>query len=513
MNAGGANLPGTTARWPTLPVAALVVAVLAGTAAAMAGSLAGPRAFYYVAVFALIVVAGLLAATRKEPLRFAFLALIACFPVAAAEVPPGRIGLTLFDVVTTALAIGLLGKKIFTPRAASAPLFPTKSLLIAWLLCIPCVAFSQFPLLSLRVFIVNFAVYVFFLLALEELKREGGFERLVLLLSCVSLAMALGLFVDHFLHVNLSLRGSNLNQLSYVAGMEVWRAGGFFQDPQKAGAFLACMITFLLLLSIRGRFRGMKMRFVVWAAILTSLAALMTTVSRSAILACLSVSGLALFAFNGWNVAAKLVVGAGVALLATLAALTPAETWLSVVPTALAERLLQSRSGFEDRLFIWLDTWSMFADHPAVGIGLGSFQSYLAETRPTVFNYYGIGEAEGIAYIPDQPESGYLKILYEGGIAGSLAALLIAGDAVRRAIAVAVDSANPHASTESIAALAGLMTFAVTFVTLFTAGDGRIAGILAFFLAVIWHRSLQREHRAASVAAQDGKPDGRSRAE
>lgn len=498
MSLSRANILAATAESPVLPIMVLVAAVSAsaGLVTAIVGSLAGYRAIYYVAVFALIVTGTIVAVTRREPLRFVFLTLIACFPVAAAEVPPGRIGLTIFDVVVIALTIGLVGKKMLAPSTASEPLFPTKSLLIAWLISIPCVVFSQFPPLSLLIFIMNFAVYVFFLFALYELGREGGFERLVLLLSIVLLFMAAGLFVDHVLHVNLSLRGSNLNQLSYVAGMEVWRAGGFFQDPQKAGAFLACMITFLLLLSIRGRFRDMKMRFVVWAAIMFGLAALATTISRSAILACLSVSGLALFAFNKWNAAAKLVIAGGMASIALLAALTPMETWLNVVPAAVAERFLESRTGFEDRLFIWLDTWNIFVDHPVAGIGLGSFQPYLVETRPTVFNYYGLGEAEGVVYIPDQPESGYLKILYEGGIAGSLAALLVAGDALRRAITVVVagSNVNPDVRTEGIAALAGLMTFAVTFVTLFTVSDGRIAGILAFFLAVIWHRSLQGAH-------------------
>jgi len=499
------SLPSTegfalTARGLALPVAVSMTAALAGMATALAGSLAGYRALYYVAVFALIIVAGMVAMTRREPLRFAFLALIVCFPIAAAEMPPGRLGLTIFDAVMIALAIGLIGKRMFASRTASAPLFPTKSLLIAWLLCIPSVVFSQFPLYSLQILCMSFGAYAFFLLALEELKRKGGFERLVVLLSGVSLVMAIGLFVDHFLQLNLSLRGSNLNQLSYVAGKETWRAGGFFQDPQKAGAFLACMITFLLLLSIRGRFSGMKMRFAVRAAWVVGLAALVTTISRSAILACVAVSGLAVFAFNGWNPAAKLLVAAAAALLALLAALTPMETWLNVVPAAVMDRFLESRSGFEDRYFIWVDTWNMFVDHPFAGIGLGSFQSYLAETRPTVFNFYGIGSAEGVVYIPDQPESGYLKILYEGGIVGSLAALLVAGDAIRRAIAViAGNSANPDARTEGIAALAALLAFAVTFVTLFTVSDGRIAGIFAFFLAVIWHRSLQDTQAASKT--------------
>lgn len=488
-----AYIPGATAASLVLPALVLVAAVFTGMVTAVVGSLAGYRAIYYVAVFGLIVIGGIVAVTRAEPLRFVFLALIVCFPIANALVPPGRIGLTVFDLVMIALTIGLIAKKLFASSIASKPFFPTKSLLIAWLLSIPLVAFSQFPLSSLLVFGVSFAAYVFFLFALDELGRERGFERLVLLLSIVSLFMAAGLFIDHFLHVNLSLRGSNLNQLTHLAGMEIRRAGGFFQDPQRAGAFLASMITFLLLLSVRGRFRGTKMRFVVWAAIGAGLAALVTTISRSAILACLSVSGLALFAFNRWNAAAKLVTAGSMVLVAAGMALTPIETWLSIAPATVSERFLTMRVDLEHRIDIWFDTWDMFADHPITGIGMGSFRPYLVATQPTVFNYYDLGTAAGVTYIPDQPESGYFKILYEGGIAGSIAVLLLVGDAVRRAFdVIAGNNADSDARTEGIAALAGLVTFGVTFVTLFTMTDPRITGIFAFLLAVIWHRSLQR---------------------
>ena len=482
-----------SARSLALPVTVLAAAVLAGMATAVVGDLFGYRAIYYVAVMGLIVIGSIVAATRAEPLRFVFLALIVCFPIANALVPPGRIGLTVFDVVMVALTIGLIGRKVLASSTASGPLFPAKSLLVAWLLAIPCVVFSQYPVLSAHTFVLNFSVYVFFLFALSELGRDGGLERLVILFSIVLILMAVGLFIDHVLHVNLSMRGGNLNQLSYAGGRTIWRAGGFFQDPQKAGAFLASLITFLLLLSIRGRFRGMKLRFLVWAAAVAGLAALVTTISRAAILACLLVSALALFAFNRWSAPAKLM-GAGSLILVVMAwVLTPVEIWLDLVPATVSERFLQSRAEFENRLVIWLDTWEMFADHPLTGIGPGSFQPYLIETRPTVFNYYGIGEAAGVAYVPDQPESGYLKILYEGGIAGSLAVLLVVGDALRRAIGViAKGDAGAEARTEVIAALAGLVAFGATFVTLFTVSDARIGAVFALFLAVIWYRSLQR---------------------
>ncbi len=502
MNFNSANIPGVTADSPALPAAALIVivaaamAAFAGLATAVVGGMAGDRAVYYVAVFASLVIGGLVTLTRREPLRFAFLALIACFPVAAATLPPGRFGLDVFQAVMIVLMIGLAAKQLTSPSGSLASFFPTRALLLACVLIIPCIAFSQFPLWSVREFVFkNRTVYFFLLFALEELKRDGGFERLVLLLSVVLLVMAGGLFIDHFLHLNLSLRGSNLNQSTISeSGLAIYRAGGFFQDPQRAGAYLACMITFLLLLSVRGRFDGMKMRFLVWAAIAVSLGALVTTISRTAILACLAVSAVTLFLFNKWNAVAKLLIMGSVIAVALALALVPMETWLNTVPTTVLERFLYLSEETEHRLTIWVDTWDMFADHPITGIGLASFQPYLIETRPGVFNYYDIGTTKGISYIPDQPESGFLKILYEGGVLGSLAALVVVGDAIRRAMTVlAGDKASPDARTELIAALAALATFGATFVTLYTPSDGRIAALFAILLAVILHRSLQLE--------------------
>jgi O-antigen ligase len=485
---------------PAVPAAVLATAALAGVAAfagmatAVIGSMAGYRAIYYVAVLVLFSAGGLVALTRKEPLRFSFLALIVCFPIVAAEIPPGRFELTVFHAAMVALTIGLIGKKLSGTATAFGSFFPTRSLLAACLLMIPCVAFSRYPLGSAQDFIFNhLTVYIFLLFALAELKRERGLERLVLLLSIVMIFMAIGLCADRFLHMNLSLRGSALNQSTLTeSGLTIYRAGGFFQDPQKAGTYLACTITFLLLLSVRGRFRGTRMRYLVWAAIAIGLGGLATTISRSAILACLSVSAFTLLAFNNWNAAVKLLILGGVTAIAMSMAMMPAATWLDIMPTTVADRFMTLQGDLEIRYRIWFDTWDMFADHPLTGIGPGSFRPYLIETQPTVLDHYGYGALTGTGYIPDQPESGYLKLLYEGGILGAIAALLVAGDALRRAMAlVASKHALPDARTESIAALAGIITFGTTFVTLYTPSDPRVAAIFAFFLAVIWHRSLQ----------------------
>ena len=492
MKLSNANILATAPGSLVLPAVIVAAAALAGTITAIAGSLAGSRAIYYVAVFSLIVAASVIAATRAEPSRFVFLALIAGFPIAAAAVPPTRFGFAVFHVVMLGLLVGLIMKKAFASSGAGAPLFPGNSLLIAWLLSIPCVVYSQFPLVSLLAYSMCFSIYVFFVFALDELRREGGFERLVFLLSTVLIIMAIGFFADHFLGVNLSLQESALNQVTYLSGLQISRARGFFQDPLKGGAFLSCLITFLLVLSVRGRFHDGKLGFIVWAAIALGLGALVTTISRAAIVACLSVSAIAIFAFNKWSAAVKLLALGGMIAGVMIVALMPTDLWINIIPATVGERFQQMREEWENRPAIWFDTWNMFTDHPLTGIGFSSFRFFLIETRPTDFNYYGIGATEGVVYIPDQPESGYLKILYEGGILGSIAVLLVAGGAIRRAISVIARS-DPHsdARSESIAALAGLTTFGMTFVTLFTVSDPRIGAIFSFFLAVIWHRWLQ----------------------
>lgn len=493
MKAHPRNPSGSVAP-PWLPwTAAVCVAAFAGLMLALVATQFGERTVYFLATAAVGGGGALVAFTRREPLRFVFLALLCGLPLASALVPPGRFGVTVFDAVMVALTVGLVGRYVTADRESQLPLFPTRSLLVAWLLCLPCVALSHFPLLSLVTLVAMFALHTFFWFALAEQGRRNGFERLVLLLAGVLLVMALGVFADNLLRTNLSLRGANLNQLSYLAGVEIYRAGGFFQDPQRAGAFIATLVTFLLMLTLRGRFASPKIRAALWLAIVAGLAALPLTMSRGAILACFGVSTLALFAFNTWRTHVKVLVAALSVTALLVVTQTSFDLWLDVLPTTMRERFLHIGEEFASRWFIWFDTWEMFAEQPLTGIGPGSFRSYLLETRPGTFNYYSIGVAAGVPYVPDQPESGYLKILYEGGVLGSLAALLVAGDAVRRALAVVGDrAATSAARTECIAALAGLATFGVTFVTLFTVGDARLGALLALLLAVIWHRSLER---------------------
>src|SRR5205807_10291379 len=107
-----ADSPGASAASLVLPALVLIAAAFAGLVTAVLGSLAGYRAIYYVAVFALMVIGGVVAVMRAEPLRFVFLALIACFPIASGLVTPGRFGFTVFYALMLAMTSRLCGRSL-----------------------------------------------------------------------------------------------------------------------------------------------------------------------------------------------------------------------------------------------------------------------------------------------------------------------------------------------------------------------------------------------------------------
>jgi O-antigen ligase len=472
----------------------VAIAVVAGCAVVLAGAMADTRAVYLVLVPGILGVGAAFALTRAEPLRFIFLVLLAVLPFSNILVPPGRLNITVFDAGTLVLTCGLLLHKAFA-RDSDSPLFPARSLGLCFFLLLPCVVFARYPLKAAQALLLIFAAYVFFWFVLQELRRPGGLERLVGLLCLSVIVVAGGVFIDYWFQINLSMRGSNPNQLTYSAGQYVWRAGGFFQDPQKAGAFLASLLMFLLVLGIRGRCRTARLRLLLVGALAIGLAAMFLTVSRAAILSFVLVAVVALLAMNRWPAVLKVTGTLALVVIAVTLLVAP-DFWMALLPGTLAERVAQSQVELLDRVEIWANTWEMFAGQPVTGIGMGGFQQYLIDTRPGTTDYFGTYEYTGMTYIPDQPESGYLKILYECGILGAVAVLVLMGATLRRAWRALATGRPEDADrrTEVVAVLASLAVFASTYATLFTTGDPRLLALFAIFIAVIWRQSVPPIH-------------------
>ena len=513
---GGEWLSGSPGKWKNIPlaiaIAAGVVAVLSGVFIAYLSYLTGYSAIYYLLALVLLVVLPLIVVTRDDPMHYMLYALLFALPVVAFIVPPGRLDVSIFDYSMLLLLLTELwrrGTDNRTVQTNRVPLFPTPVLMWVQLLAIPIVLMATSPGISTWVFVENFLAYLFFLILLREIQSADGGERLFFTFSIAVIVMAIGIFFQSLTGIGLVPIPANPNQLTHEGGMIIYRPGGFFQDPQKAAQFFSCAGILLLTLVLGRRFSKKNIIIIVLLAALLAFSALIVTLSRSALLAgFIAIPFVLIFGTRGGAHVKTLaiIVLSGFVLLVFF---LPSGALIGLLPLEVSSRLLGLEDSYLFRVRIWFDTWKMFADQPMSGIGLGGFESYLLEENPSMRNYMGIGSSQGGTYIPGQPESGFFKILYEGGLLGSLASFLLIIAAFRRAFIV-INSPNalPEWKTEVVGALAALLVFGVSFSTLFTLSDERNIVILMLPLAIIWARSMALDTTAKGVFSVSKRKSG-----
>ena len=482
-------------------------AVFSGLVVAFVGNAVGIFSLIYLGALILVISALSLLLAAKNPVhRVTSMALIA-LPIIGYSVPPRRFAVSLLEVILFVLLILILWKRLWRTKGGHQDelvLFPARSLIWVQVLLLPSVIFSMYPLVSVGNFVLNFCLYLLFIAFVNECLRAPDNDHLLRMLIYGTIVLGVGVALDRATGVNLALEVANSNQLSIADGTIVTRARGFFGDPQKAAQFMACAGCFLTVLLVRRRFaRQPRLRWLAIMAVLISLVALVLTGSRGALLAMGFGLSAGFLLFNPWSLPVKLMTGLLVGVVATVALQLPLGVYQAVVPRSVAARFAYVDQSAQERVKIWFDTWRMFADQPLQGIGLGSFRSYMAESSSVTRNFYGIGSRSGgDVYIPNQPESGYFKILYEGGLLGSLAALILLGATLARFFVVLHSrTLSADKKSEAIAAMTSLTVFAITFVTLFTISERRIVVLLALMMAFIWAPSLSRPRAANSLPA------------
>lgn len=482
------------------------LAVFCGLFSAVIVDLAGVRALYYVAALVLVVFSGFVLVLSRQRESLIFTVSFLGLPIIATILPPGRLGVSIFDVMMLLVALVYFSRFVSGNADRLNPFFVSWHFSTAFLGLAVLVALSHFPLASLWVWFEILGIYVFFRCCVAFMRVENGFEKLTKWLGFVVLVMVLGVIFERVTHINLTLGGGNLNQNVIVNGEVVRRAAGFFQDPQRSAQFLASTGAFFFVLLLRKRFSGGFERLVVISSLLLCLLGLLLSGSRASMLGLLVATGVGGVFIVRSTALLKFSVLLLISVLAGIFYTLPSSFWLSVLPESIISRYENLDVSLEYRLHIWFDTWKMFSDQPLWGIGPGSFREYLRTTNPSATGYYGIGGSAGVEYIPDQPESGYLKILYEGGLIGVSCTLIIVFGAIKKVFGVLRRSfVTADLKTEALAAIFGLIVFSLGFVTLFTVADERDAAIFALLLAVIW--KCAEQSRSAPVEKIESRTD------
>ncbi len=167
---------------------------------------------------------------------------------------------------------------------------------------------------------------------------------------------------------------------------------------------------------------------------------------------------------------------------------------------ALTERLARgfSRAGsspetfFENRGFIWRDTWTMIRSHPWAGVGLGAF----ATAYPAYSHHDDAQLRVGMAH------NDYLQVAAEGGVAGVLAALcflLLLG----RAMAQSIGHSDPLLSALALGASGGV--FALLIHSLFDFNLQLPSNALLFLLLAALLSHISTDAKQSSYSRQPNR--------
>jgi O-antigen ligase len=456
-----------------LPVV-LLGSLLCGLAAVAGTELIDTRA--------LVVLPGLLAVAtiaggvlaRKDPLPTVGAAALVLMPIAGHFIPPARWMISVFDVLGLLAAVSLLVSRngaTGADRLRRPP--PWVWLPLAAL--VPALLVSIDPIHSIAT-CIEIGIAYCLLVAILRVGRqpEDALRLITRWIAIATIVASAAVVFDHFTLINLAMTGGyNLNAFAEAG---IYRAGGLFQDPQKAAQFLGSFMTYLVVLASRKTVPQGVSRALLLAAVASAFVGLMFTVSRSGLLAGVGFSFIGFLFSNRFSAALRTMLIALILLAGWMAASAPAFIQ-SALPATLAHRLANLGQGADSRVDIWIDSWHLFVEHPVAGLGPGNYREALMRERPSLRGLHELGE-----YVPDQPENGYLKILFETGAIGAAGVLAFAVALCRNGIARA---ASEEAQSYKLAALFAMLAFSFSFATLFTVSDHRNLMIVVVMIAIM----------------------------
>lgn len=413
---------------------------------------------------------------HNNPLDRLLVFIILLLPAMGILIPPRRLGLSLFDGLVLLGIILIFVKALISTIDISQ--MPLSVLIVPIVFIFPSIFLSINIPNSVATFMGIVPFYLFFIGLSSFLTIPEWTRKIHYMLMAGLFLAAVAVIAERAFGVNLSGSSMNLNALSEDSYLAVRRAGGFFQDPQKAGQFLACFIAYFSILWSRRFFKERIVNVLLLSILLLSSVALLLTVSRNAILSCFAVTFLGVILFNRFGYPARIALASLLAIVIAISLYVPSSTLVdTLLPKTVSARFSSVDEGTAERLMIWRGSWHLFHTSFLAGVGIGNYQEELIRKGAYLRNSSG-----DPGYIPTQPENGYLKILYETGVLGIIGLLYLLALFVKYALkGIRMQSSR----TEAIAASLAVLVFLATFSTLFTVSNDSNALIPVLMLALV----------------------------
>lgn len=434
--------------------------------------------FSYVKFGALLLAAccGFYLLSRPNIFASTRLAIFSLIPIINITLPPKRFDFSVFTVLLIICFLVLLIRVLLKKDAIN--LIPDKLAFLFLLSALPPVFLGFDPLNSIEYFLkVLMLDYLFFIILYDFLSEKNAFYDIVKYLALALIFISLGIFFEFITGINLSGEGKNVNALR-----EFTRCAGFFQDPQKAAQFLAVGITFFILLLCRNVPLGKTGSRLVSVSLFVSFVALLLTASKNGIItgALMSTSAVLIFNKNSTLRNVFLFFLLPLALLMLLVFQGPITSM--VLKSSAGARMTGISQSADTRLNIWYENWLAFQNYGnlVTGIGPGNYQELIMRADPELREDMAAGR-----YVPNQPESGYLKIFYETGLFSLMGLFLFLIGIVHKAAKSFFASEQTVSTSIAISASFALVAFSFGFVTLFTVTDNKNLMIFVIMYALL----------------------------
>jgi O-antigen ligase len=322
---------------------------------------------------------------------------------------------------------------------------------------------AEFPKVSIVSLVKMISIFIYAKLLLDEIFSNSAFLKSAidgLKFSAISSIVFLG--IQSLIGLKFTFY-TDLNQNIFDSNMI--RYPGYFQDPQVYAQFLSMVVFIFFIKETKEATRSLKK----YIPVLVIIPILFLTGGRAGFIAmCVGMSIIVLS--SGLK---NIVYATACGLLCYLLMSGFSESGFFNRQESLGEALLVRNK-------IWNEALEIFRSHPLIGIGIENYRNHIA--LHSISGYYII-DNEIVYY---GTESGYLKILVEIGILG----LLISFCIILKPILDGLRSVRQAGNNFNIIFLiAGILSWATGFISLYTLSDKRILILLATLLCLLIHAS------------------------
>lgn len=413
-----------------------------------------------VQIFYLFIFLTLIIVFSKDKVERYIQVVISTFIFIDFSVPPGSMGVKLFDVLTIVILPFFLGSKYKRLIKLEGKI---KLVFLLFILTMFIGSYnSVVPEISLLRLLQQFNYLLFFIVITSYINYKNNFVKIKpflissILISLVFVIIQIIIGIDFTFYSQLNPNVTNEGSIRYP---------GPFQDPQKFAQFLAMAAFLFFAFSLNAK--NIIKKYFICGILLVI--AIFFSGSRGGLLG--FAIGLFYFMIKRTFQSKKIIYLFVISLISIV-------TFVVSKNSNTLKRAENSDSDLAFRESIWLKAYNFFLESPVVGIGTGSYQAFV-EKKDTE-QFWTINDE--IVYY-NHPESGFVLWLVEYGIFGFAILTFVILYLINPFFKSKMIQKNDNFITLLEAAV---ISWVVGFVTVDSLGDKRIGIMLLILFSLLY---------------------------